>query len=46
MTESIVFREVQKTMIKAEYTNAVAYARQYREYYLSQGVELVFCWNG
>lgn len=46
MTESIVFREVQKTMIKAEYTNAVAYARQYREYYLAQGVELVFCWNG
>ena len=45
MTESIVFREIQKTMMQSEYTNAVAYAQQYHEYYLAQGIELIFCWN-
>ena len=45
MTESIIFREIQKTMSKAEYFNAAAYARQYHEYYISQGIELLFCWN-
>ena len=45
MTESIVFREIQKTMINTNYTNTIAYARQYREYYMSQGIELLFCWN-
>ena len=45
MTESIVFREIQKTMMQSEYTNAVAYAQQYHDYYLAQGIELIFCWN-
>ena len=45
MTESIVFREIQKTMMQAEYINAVAYAQQYHDYYLAQGIELIFCWN-
>ena len=45
MTESIVFREIQKTMLNTNYTNTIAYARQYREYYMSQGIELLFCWN-
>ena len=46
MTESIVFREVQDRMKNLEYAKAAAYAAQYRDYYLSQGIELVFCWNG
>ena len=45
MTESIVFREIQKTMMQTEYINAVAYAQQYHDYYLAQGIELIFCWN-
>ena len=45
MTESIVFRVIQKTMMQAEYINAVAYAQQYHDYYLAQGIELIFCWN-
>ena len=45
MTESIVSRVIQKTMMQAEYINAVAYAQQYHDYYLSQGIELIFCWN-
>lgn len=45
MTESIVSRVIQKTMMQAEYINAVAYAQQYHDYYLAQGIELVFCWN-
>ena len=45
MTESIVSREIQKTMMQSEYTNAVAYAQQYHDYYLAQGIELIFCWN-
>lgn len=46
MTENIIFREVRKTMTEAEYINAAAYARQYHDYYMNQGIELVFCWNG
>lgn len=46
MTESIVSRVIQKTMMQAEYINAVAYAQQYHDYYLAQGIELIFCWNG
>ena len=46
MTESIVFREVQDRMKNLEYARAAAYAGQYRNYYLNQGIELVFCWNG
>ena len=45
MTESIVSRVIQKTMMQAEYINAVAYAQQYHDYYLAQGIELIFCWN-
>ena len=45
MTESIVSRVIQKTMMQAEYINAVAYAQQYYDYYLAQGIELIFCWN-
>lgn len=45
MTETIVFREIQKTMMQTEYINAVAYAQQYHDYYLAQGIELIFCWN-
>lgn len=45
MTESIVSRVIQKTMMQAEYINAVAYAQQYHDYYLTQGIELIFCWN-
>ena len=45
MTESIVSRVIQKTMMQAEYINAVAYAQQYHDYYLVQGIELIFCWN-
>ena len=46
MTESIVFREVQNKMKDLPYSDAVAYAGQFRDYYRSQGIELVFCWNG
>ena len=46
MTESIVFREIQKTMKQSEYVNALANARRYHDYYLAQGIELIFCWNG
>ena len=45
MTESIVSRVIQKTMMQAEYINAVAYAQQYHDYYLAQGIELIFYWN-
>ena len=45
MTESIVSRVIQKTMMQAEYINAVAYAQQYHDYYLAQEIELIFCWN-
>ena len=46
MTETIVFREIQNTMGSADFSTAAAYARQYHEVYLSQGIELIFCWNG
>ena len=46
MTESVVFREIQGKMKTLEYSDAVSYAKQLREYYYNQGIELVFCWNG
>ena len=46
MTESIVFREIQGNMKNLAYTEAAAYAAQLHKYYLSQGLELIFCWNG
>ena len=46
MTETIVFREVRDIMGSVSFTTAASYARQYHEYYLSQGIDLVFCWNG
>ena len=46
MTESIVFREVQSKMKNLDYSDAVSYAGQFQNYYQSQGIELVFCWNG
>ncbi len=46
MTETIILREVQTVMMNVEYSRAVAYAKQYRDYYTAQGVGLVFCWNG
>ena len=45
MTETIVFREVRDIMGSVSFTTAASYARQYHEYYLSQGIDLVFCWN-
>ena len=46
LTESIVFREVQDKMKSLVYSTAVSRAAELRTYYLSQGIELIFCWNG
>ena len=46
LTESIVFREVQDKMKSLAYSTAVSRAAELRTYYLSQGIELIFCWNG
>lgn len=45
MTESVIFREVQDKMKHLEYSDAVAYAVRFHDYYRNQGIELVFCWN-
>ena len=46
MTESIVFREIQGNMKNLTYTETAAYAAELHQYYLNQGIELIFCWNG
>ena len=45
MTESVIFREVQDKMKHLDYSDAVAYAAQFHNYYRNQGIELIFCWN-
>ena len=44
-TESIIFQEVQPNMNKLSFSQASAAAKQYRNAYAAQGVELMFCWN-
>ncbi|MBQ8136324.1 MAG: HAMP domain-containing histidine kinase [Clostridia bacterium] len=46
MTETIIFREIRDQMAGLSFAQAAAYARQYRDYYAAQGIELIFCWNG
>ena len=45
-TQGVVFRDVQQTMQSLTYLEAVAYARQYTQYYHAQGIDLIFCWRG
>ena len=45
ITETLIFREVQRDMANLNFSGAVTYASQYRQYYLPQGIELIFCWN-
>ena len=45
MTESIIFQEARQRMAKMNYSQAVQAAKQYRNAYAAQGVELVFCWG-
>ena len=44
-TQSVVFRDIQETMQSLTYLEAVAYARQYTQYYRAQGIDLIFCWR-
>lgn len=44
-TQGVVFRDVQETMQSLNYLEAVAYARQYTQYYQAQGIDLIFCWK-
>ena len=44
-TQGIVFRDLQETMQSLTYLEAVAYARQYTQYYREQGIDLIFCWR-
>lgn len=45
MTQSMVLREIQGVMPLSSFSQAAAYARQYRHYYAAQGIELIFCWD-
>ncbi|MBR3016217.1 MAG: HAMP domain-containing histidine kinase [Clostridia bacterium] len=45
MTESIIFQEARQRMAKMNYSQAVQAAKQYRNAYAAQGVELIFCWG-
>ena len=45
-TQGVVFRDVQQTLQSLTYLEAVAYARQYTQYYHAQGIDLIFCWRG
>ena len=45
MTETLIFREVQRDMSNLSFSSAASYAAQYRQYYLPQRIELIFCWN-
>ena len=44
-TQGVVFRDVHETMESLTYLEAVAYARQYTQYYRAQGIDLIFCWR-
>ena len=45
-TQGVIFRDVQQTMQSLTYLEAVAYARQYTQYYRAQSIDLIFCWRG
>ena len=45
MTESIILQEARQRMGKQNYSQAVETAKQYRNAYAAQGVELIFCWG-
>lgn len=46
MTETMIAPQVKKTIMPLEYDGIVQAARQYRNAYAAQGVELIFCYNG
>ncbi len=46
LTESIVFREVRDKIGSLSYKDTFSRAAELHTYYLSQGIELIFCWNG
>ena len=46
LTESIVFREVQDQLKSLDYSSVLSRAAELHHYYLNQGIELIFCWNG
>ncbi|MBR5109474.1 MAG: HAMP domain-containing histidine kinase [Clostridia bacterium] len=45
MTESIIFQEIRQRIGNMTYSQAVQAAKQYRDVYAAQGVELIFCWS-
>lgn len=46
MTEGLIARQVSRTVAGLDYTSLNEAARQYREFYIAQGVELLFLYNG